>query len=182
MILARAEILKALQAGRVVMDPAPMDEAVDTTSMDLHLGSGLWVWTAPPLRGPLPVEVTDFDYHAFARENLSEVTPDAEGGYVLQPQTVYLGETLERIQFPVASRLAGRVEGKSLLARLGLMVHMTAPLIHCGTPLSAITLEMVNLGPYPLRVQPGKTRICQLLLEEVSSAPEDRTGHTFPES
>ena len=56
---------------------------------------------------------------------------------------------------------------------------MTAPMIHCGTGLGIITLEMFNHGPFSIEVTPGQTRICQLMLEEVSSEPEERTGRTF---
>jgi dCTP deaminase len=55
------------------------------------------------------------------------------------------------------------VEGKSSLARLGLMVHMTAPTIHAGF-VGQIQLEMYNLGPYDIVVAAGM-RICQLIFE-----------------
>ncbi|MFQ5482303.1 MAG: dCTP deaminase [Nitrospinaceae bacterium] len=179
MILSRPEILEALLQNRVSVDPPPEAQDIDTTSIDLRMGRPLWVWKAPPASGPAPViDLEDFEYHEFSKNNLVQVNEE-NGGYYLRPGTVYLASTHEKVRFPAGSRLAGRVEGKSQFARLGLTVHMTAPMIHCGTGLGPITLEMYNHGPYTLRVVPGQSRICQLIFEEVTSAPEERTGRTF---
>jgi dCTP deaminase len=80
-----------------------------------------------------------------------------------------LGTTLERIHLPEEGRIAARVEGKSTLARLGFVVHMTAPTIHSGFR-GVITLEILNFGLYPLRLKPG-ARICQLIFERVGEVP-----------
>jgi dCTP deaminase len=65
--------------------------------------------------------------------------------------------------------LAARVEGKSSFARCGLIVHFTAPTIHAGFD-GRITLEMINLGEYPIMLYPGMT-VCQLIVEEVKGTP-----------
>ena len=74
--------------------------------------------------------------------------------------------------------LAARVEGKSSLARFGLLAHFTAPTIHAGFE-GHITLEMMNLGPSPIILTPGMA-ICQLILEQVHGVPDapanPRTG------
>lgn len=63
------------------------------------------------------------------------------------------------------------------MARLGLSVHQTAPIVH-PTYRGVLTLEMHNIGPYTLKLYPGQT-ICQLLLEEMSqgAAGELRSVH-----
>ena len=61
--------------------------------------------------------------------------------------------------------LAARVEGKSSLARFGLMVHITAPKIDPGYS-GRITLEMFNLGPFPLKLTNGMY-ICSLTFERL---------------
>ena len=81
-----------------------------------------------------------------------------------------LATTLEKIRLPIASCLAARVEGKSGFARLGLAVHITAPTVHAGFE-GPIVLEIKNLGPFILTLEPGKTRICQMIFELVSSQP-----------
>ena len=182
MILSGDDIHKALAEGRMMIEPAPGKEQIDTTSIDLHMGEPLWIWD-PKLTRPdsetLKISLDEYNYREFSKQHQVEVAKEPSGKYLLQPNRVYLGSTLEKVRFPAGSKLAGRVEGKSSLARLGFSVHMTAPMIHCGTGLGIITLEMFNHGPFAIEVTPGKTRICQLMLEEVSREPEERTGRTF---
>jgi dCTP deaminase len=99
------------------------------------------------------------------------------GFWVLDRQQFALGITHERIELPRKSKIAARVEGRSTLARLGLVVHMTAPTIHCGFD-GHIMLEMFNYGPYPLRLKPG-FEICQLVLERVGTRPNSELTTTF---
>ncbi len=104
-------------------------------------------------------------------------TIDPDQGYRLAPGKFILGRTRERISLPLPEEdggtcLAARVEGKSSLARLGLLVHFTAPTIHAGFE-GAITLEMMNLGPVPILLTPGLS-VCQLIVEEVLGTPMAR--------
>ncbi|NIP99115.1 MAG: dCTP deaminase [Nitrospinaceae bacterium] len=182
MILSGEDIHKALTEGRMIIEPVPGEDQIDTTSVDLHLGEPLWIWN-PELTGGgnanLKINIEEYDYREFSKQYQVEVPKEPGGRYLIQPNRVYLGSTHEKVRFPAGSKLAGRVEGKSSLARLGLAVHMTAPMIHCGTGLGVITLEMFNHGSFDIEVTPGKTRICQLILEEVSREPAERTGKTF---
>jgi dCTP deaminase len=61
------------------------------------------------------------------------------------------------------------VEGKSSLARCGILIHFTAPTIHAGFN-GTITLEIINLGPVRFLLTPGLF-ICQLIIEEIQGAP-----------
>jgi dCTP deaminase len=81
-----------------------------------------------------------------------------------------LGWTREYVDLKTDARLAGRVEGKSSLARLGLGVHITAPTIHSGFK-GRIRLEIINHGDVPIRLRSGM-RICQLILETTLGTPE----------
>ena len=74
-------------------------------------------------------------------------------GYVLHPQKFVLGWTAEYIDLKIDTRLAARVEGKSSIARLGIVVHMTAPTIHAGFE-GQIRLEIANYGLFPVRFAP----------------------------
>lgn len=92
--------------------------------------------------------------------------------FVLRPNRLVLGRTLEYIELPIAvsgQALAARVEGKSSYARCGLMVHLTAPTIHAGFA-GTITLELFNLGPCNISLYPGAP-ICQLIFETVLGTP-----------
>jgi dCTP deaminase len=81
-----------------------------------------------------------------------------------------LAWTREYIELRTETRLAARVEGKSSLARLGLVVHMTAPTIHAGFE-GRIRLEMMNYGAVPIRLW-GGMRICQLIFETTLGTAE----------
>jgi dCTP deaminase len=184
MILSGDDIHKALAEGRMIVEPVPGKDQIDTTSIDLHMGEPLWIWDPKLDRtdGEAPtINLDEYNYREFSKRYQVEVDKEPSGKYILQPNRIYLGATFEKVRFPAGSKLAGRIEGKSSLARLGLVVHMTAPMIHCGTGLGIITLEMFNHGPFAIEVTPGQTRICQLMLEEVSREPEERTGKNFIE-
>jgi dCTP deaminase len=108
-----------------------------------------------------------------------EIDPD--GSIVFPPYHVVkghiLGTTLERVHLKPGSRLAARVEGRSSLARLGLIVHLTAPTIHHGFN-GTIALEMINFSAFHLRLVPEKTVICQLILEMLDRDPQTGEPNT----
>ena len=82
------------------------------------------------------------------------------------------------LSLPPQSRIAARVEGRSTLARLGLVIHLTAPIIHAGFS-GIIALEMYHFGPHPLRLWPGRHSICQLVFERVGGEPEGGIRTTY---
>ena len=88
-------------------------------------------------------------------ENLTELIEiPAESGeaFMLHPGEFVLGSTLERIGVP--DDLVGRVEGKSSLGRLGLLIHSTAGFIDAGFD-GHITLELANVASLPITLYPG---------------------------
>jgi len=107
---------------------------------------------------------------------------EADGSFLFPPfedkRMHVLGITRERVNLKPGSRIAARVEGKSGLARIGLVVHLTAPTIHAGWN-GQITLEMINYSPFTLKLVPNKTRICQLIFERLESAPEREISTAF---
>jgi dCTP deaminase len=100
-------------------------------------------------------------------------TRDSGGSFVLPPGKFALGITHEWIELPRRSKIAARVEGRSTLARLGLAIHMTAPIIHAGFE-GRIVLEMYNFGPYPLRLRPREFAVCQLIFERLGRVPRSK--------
>ena len=176
MILSDTSIKKALTEGRLVIDPTPgADEPspFDRSSVDLRLG--------PDLRIPKQDLSIILDPSSGSTSTTLETLYDKEEiqpqGYILEPGRLVLGITREAIKLPlphdmdpgVSGCLAARVEGKSSLARLGLLVHFTAPTIHAGFE-GPIALEILNLGPSKIRLTSGLA-ICQLILEEVDGVP-----------
>ena len=163
MILSDGEIWDALEAGDIVIS-APQDEqiSVQPSSVDLRLGPTLLVHSHNPIPGvtidPAAVDVMDH------LERYCEKVDISNGStYEIKPQSFVIGSTLERIEIPLD--LAGRVEGKSSLARFGLAVHITAPKIDPGFK-NPITLEMFNLGPFPLKLT-YMMKICSLTFERL---------------
>lgn len=83
---------------------------------------------------------------------------DDPGCIVLHPGELLLGATIERVHVP--QDIVGRVEGKSSLGRLGLLIHSTAGFIDPGFE-GTITLELVNVSGRPIKLYPGM-KICQI--------------------
>jgi dCTP deaminase len=172
MVLTDTEIKKALEAGRLKIDPPPQEGQWDTTSVDLHLGSQFHKWSLADheeaVGEPLVVRVDKYTFTKLARRFLTEVKPDPDGCIVLGRGDFYLAVTEEKVEFCPGGGLAGRVEGKSSLARLGLSVHF-APTIH-NEFRGPIILELHNAGPAALKLCPG-AKICQLIVETIQGTP-----------
>lgn len=169
-VLCDTEIQQALEEDRLTINPAPEVEQYDPTSVDLTLGDEFLRWTTEELAStygrPPVIEVGLYDWENLAEDRLERVPLNQDGCVVLDPGDFLLGKTAERVGF--SYELAGRVEGKSSLARLGLAVHF-APTLHAGWR-GRITLELHNVGRSRLGLNPG-ARICQLIVEPVQGTP-----------
>jgi dCTP deaminase len=177
MVLSNVEIHRALDDGRLVIDPEPTpriptssnsDCPYNTTSVDLRLGDAL----AIPNSGPFAFDLRKPGIAKFLAQNCDHVQIDPVGGYILKTNQLVLGKTLERLTLPIKPglpTLAARIEGKSSFARCGLLVHFTAPTVHADFD-GTLTLEMILLGPSEMVLVPGM-KICQLILEEVKGTP-----------
>jgi len=123
-------------------------ECVEPASIDLHLSDEFLV---PDISNVRCVDLDDpIDF-------MRRVEVGIEG-YVLHPGEFILGVTEERVTLP--ANIVGKIEGKSSLGRLGLMVHVTAGFIDPGFR-GPVTLEMKNLLQVPIVLRPGK-KICQI--------------------
>lgn len=85
--------------------------------------------------------------------------------YVLQPREFLLGSTIESVSIP--KDIVARVEGRSSIGRLGVMVHVTAGYIDPGFK-GNITLELFNCSNKPFQLKYGDA-LCQIVFEELSS-------------
>lgn len=97
---------------------------------------------------------------------------------VIPPNELVLISTLEKIHIP--NGYIGRVEGVSSLARIGLLVHVTAGFIDPNFN-GNITLEIVNMNRYPVVLEDG-CRVCQLVVEKLDSENEreyNRTNNNY---
>lgn len=187
MILSNIEIQKAIDEGRLKISPDPQPRSsefsncpYDSTAVDLHLGKAL----AIPLSGPYTFDLRGGGIAGFLAKNSKKVVIPEEG-YALKPNQFTLGTTVERITLPLlpdGKSLAARIEGKSSLARCGLLVHFTAPTVHAGFD-GTLTLEMINLGVVGISLFPGLA-IAQLILEsvvgDVEANPSQFQGQSTP--
>jgi len=100
------------------------------------------------------------------------VEPDADEPFILHPGEFVLASTYEVVTLP--DDVAGRLEGKSSLGRLGLLTHSTAGFIDPGFS-GHVTLELSNVATLPIKLWPGM-KIGQLCLFRLSSPAEHPYG------
>ena len=180
MILSNAEIHRALDDRRLVISPQPTprlsmpgaaESPYQTSAVDLRLGEELLVYK--PWRQPVIIDLREGGFAKFGVTAMEPLRLTTDQPFMLQPRRFVLGRTHERVALPTHgtadSSLAARVEGKSSYARCGMLVHFTAPTIHAGFE-GTITLEIINLGEYPISLHPLMP-ICQLIIEELRGVP-----------
>ena len=169
MILSDEQIIDAIDSGRVVVTPRPLADQFAPSAVDLHVGDEFKMWKMPPRGMVQQLRLSDVSIPDYA-EHTIDLPRQNDGSVLTEPGQFVLSQTLERVELPHNSRLAARIEGRSSYARLGLVVHMTAPTIHVGFE-GSIVLEIMNFGPFPLKIDPNHTRICQLIFEELGGDP-----------
>jgi dCTP deaminase len=156
MLLSDRDIIAAVDAGRLVVDPWDSD-LVQPSSVDVRLDRYFRVFNNS--------QYTHIDPSQQQDELTTLVEPKGEDPFVLHPGEFVLGSTLEIVTLP--DDLAGRLEGKSSLGRLGLLTHSTAGFIDPGFT-GHITLELSNVANLPITLWPGM-KIGQLCLFRLSS-------------
>jgi dCTP deaminase len=109
-----------------------------------------------------------------AQEELTELVEVEEDGdpFILHPGEFVLGSTLERIRLP--DDIVGRLDGKSSLGRLGLLIHSTAGFIDPGWD-GHVTLELSNVANLPITIYP-RMKIGQLSFVQLSEPAETPYG------
>jgi dCTP deaminase len=177
MILSNDGIKRALTEGALEISPNPDETQYTTSAVDLFLGEEFHVWDDKRLKFEGFAPHLDLSQQKFAQTAKAYLIPlqkEQDGSVIFPPFRDYprhmLAITRERVHLKRDFKLAARVEGRSSLARIGIIVHLTAPTIHAGFN-GKITLEMINFSPFFLRLVPNKTRICQLIVEQLESEP-----------
>src|SRR5258708_25492338 len=134
MILSDRELRAAIRSGVIGVTPCPpdSDKRWASTSLDLTLAEEIRPWQPQGGAGAdVIIDPSDpeFNSNQLVNQRTQAVSCDGEG-YVIQPHSLVLGWTQEKIKLPNASRIGARVEGKSSLAPIGLGIHVTAPTSH----------------------------------------------------
>ncbi len=162
-VLADRDIRTALQEKRIRIDPFDED-CLQPSSVDLHLDR----------------EFRVFHNYRYARidprteqPDLTEPTAiDDDEPFILHPGEFVLGQTLEWVELP--DDLVSRLEGKSSLGRLGLLIHSTAGYVDPGWK-GNLTLELSNVANLPIALYFGM-RIGQISFFEMSGPVERPYG------
>lgn len=163
MLLSDRDLTNEIKAGNLQLDPFE-PELLQPSSIDVRLdrlfgvfNNHLYTHIDPALR----------------QDDLTTRVEVANGEpFVLHPGEFVLGSTLEVIT--LGDQLAGRLEGKSSLGRLGLLTHSTAGFIDPGFS-GHVTLELSNVATLPIKLWPGM-KIGQLCIFRLSSPAENPYG------
>lgn len=143
MLLSDGDIRAELEAGRVGLDPLDL-AMIQPSSIDVRLDRYFRL----------------FDNHRYPFIDPAEEQPELtrlveaqdDEPFILHPGEFVLGQTLERVSIP--DDLVARLEGKSSLGRLGLLIHSTAGFIDSGFT-GNITLELSNVANLPITIYHG---------------------------
>jgi dCTP deaminase len=162
-LLSDRDIRSEIQSGRVAVEP--FDEAmIQPSSVDVRLDKFFRVFENH--------KYSVIDPSIEQAELTREVIAESDEAFILHPGEFVLASTYEIITLP--DDIAGRLEGKSSLGRLGLLTHSTAGFIDPGFS-GHITLELSNVANLPVKLYPGM-KIGQLCLIKLSSPAEHPYG------
>ncbi|MBA6291492.1 dCTP deaminase [Colwellia sp. MB3u-70] len=168
MRLSDKDIEESLRKGQIGISPAPDSSMISGVSVDIRLGNEFRVFqdhTAPYIDLSGPKDEMQKAMNAVMSEEI--YIPDGEA-FFLHPGELALAVTYESVSLP--DNIVGWLDGRSSLARLGLMVHVTAHRIDPGWS-GQIVLEFYNSGKLPLALRP-KMKIAALNFETMSSSAE----------
>ena len=175
-MLSGKQIKECIQRGEIIIEPFE-ERFLGPDSIDIRLGNQIMV-------AKNIADIIDSDSPA----DFWERRDIGEKGFMLNPNQFILGTIQEKIG--VGKSLSCQIEGRSSVGRMGIMVHVTAGIIHAGwgiTNPSRITLEMYSVNPNPVILRPG-IKIAQLTFFRLDEAAEKGydeisgkyTGHKNP--
>ena len=164
MVLSDRTIKEEIARGRIVIEP--LDQScIQPASVDVHLDRKLLVFRS--WRSPFYIDVKQ------NIENLTEIVEiEEEDPFFLQPGEFVLGSTFEDITIP--DDIVGRLEGKSSLGRIGLLIHSTAGYVDPGWQ-GRLTLELSNVAKLPITLYYGM-KIGQISFLRLTTAAERLYG------
>lgn len=163
MVLSDRTIRREIEAGNIVVDPLGPD-AIQPASVDLRLGNLFRVFR----NAQVPFIDVKQEY-----PDLTELVEiDDERPFVLHPGEFALAVTYERVTLP--NTIVGRLEGKSSLGRLGLLIHSTAGYVDPGWD-GALTLELSNVANLPITLY-WKMKVSQISFLQLTEPAEHPYG------
>lgn len=163
MILSDIDIKKAISIGKIKISPKPdYDTQLGPCSLDLKLGDTFKIFNHSSFAFIDPkVKYDD-------KQLMTEIKVQEGDFFIIQPSDFVLAVTEEN--FEIADDLMARIEGRSSLGRMGIIIHSTAAVFNPGWRGKAV-MEVGNLGRMPVKLYPGM-RICALVFEQLTSKAE----------
>lgn len=161
MILSDRHIKEFLKEGRIKITPKPkLDVQLGPCSIDFHLGNIFRIFdhSKYPYIDPQKSDLS--------KGLMKEIVVKNGEAFIMRPGEFILATVVEELVLP--DDLIGRLEGRSSLGRLGIIVHSTAARFDPGW-IGKPVMELGNIGVMPVALYPGM-RICSFTFEEVSSA------------
>jgi dCTP deaminase len=163
MVLSDRTIRREIEAGNIEIDPLA-EGAIQPASVDLRLGSQFRVFR----NSRVPFIDVKEEY-----PDLTElVTVEGDQPFILHPGEFALAVTYERVRLP--DTIVGRLEGKSSLGRLGLLVHSTAGYVDPGWN-GALTLELSNVANLPIALY-ARMKVSQISFLRLTEPAEHPYG------
>ena len=159
MVLSDIDIHRYLAQGKIKISPALPTEQFGSCSVDFRLGNEFSVFEHS--RHPF----IDLKNRTAIQDLMRTIVVTGADPFILQPREFALAITEESLELD--DDVLGRLEGRSSLGRIGIIVHGTAGLFDPGWSGKA-TLELSNLGRMPVALYPGM-RICSFTFEQLSS-------------
>lgn len=159
MVLSDVDIRRYMELGKIRITPELPPEQLGSCSIDMRLGAEFSVFEHS--RTPF-IDVRD---RGAIQNIMRTIHVKGDEPFVLQPREFALAITQESLELD--DDVLGRLEGRSSLGRIGIIVHGTAGLFDPGWRGKA-TLELSNLGIMPVALYPGM-RICSFTFEQLSS-------------
>ncbi len=163
MILSDKTLREEIQKGNLIVKPFD-PEMVQPASIDLRLANEFRVFKH--------VNYGLIDVKKDFGEYTELMTISDEEKFVLHPDEFVLGSTREWVEVP--GNLVGRIEGKSSLGRLGVIVHATAGFVDPGWK-GKLTLEISNVGKIPIALYPGM-KIAQFSVMQLTTPADTLYG------
>jgi dCTP deaminase len=159
MVLSDVDILRYIELGKIRISPELPPEQLGSCSVDFRLGGEFSIFEHS--RHPY-IDVRD---RSAIQDIMRSIHVNSGDPFILQPREFALAITEETLELD--DDVLGRLEGRSSLGRIGIIVHGTAGLFDPGWRGKA-TLELSNLGIMPVALYPGM-RICSFTFEQLSS-------------
>jgi dCTP deaminase len=167
MILSDRDLRQVMNEGKIKIEPTDgLEGRIGPDGIDFRLGHTFLVFE----RNKQPY--IDTRRAETAKGTTRQIVVKTGEQFIIHPNELVLATTLERLS--ISDDLLGRLEGRSSLGRLGIIVHSTASIFHPGWDGTA-TMELGNLGVMPIALYP-RMRICMFTFERMSSPVERPYG------